>query len=56
MKELQIKPLNKQNQNNQKHSSNSEQQKNNKETKKYEVIKSLPTWSIEPPLEIKRGN
>ena len=33
----------------------------NKETKqpkkeKYETISSLPTWSIEPPLEIKRGN
>ena len=31
-----------------------------KETKdakiKYEVIKELPTWSIEPPFEIKRGN
>ncbi len=56
MKESQIKPLNKQNQNNHKQSSNSEQQKSTKEINKYEVIKSLPTWSIEPPLEIKRGN
>lgn len=23
---------------------------------KYETINSLPAWSIEPPLEIKRGN
>lgn len=54
MKELQIKPLNKQN--NQKQPTNQEQQKNNKEVQKYKTIKSLPTWSIEPPLEIKRGN
>jgi hypothetical protein len=33
-------------------------QTNNQSTKTptNEIIKNLPTWSIEPPLEIKRGN
>lgn len=28
----------------------------NTKTPTNETIKNLPTWSIEPPLEIKRGN
>lgn len=35
---------------------NKENTYQNKKTPKYETIKSLPTWNIEPPLEIKRGN
>ncbi len=30
-------------------------QKNNQQEKE-ETIKELPTWNIEPPIEIKRGN
>lgn len=26
------------------------------EEKKQEIIATLPSWSIEPPIEIKRGN
>lgn len=33
--------------------SKTEQVQNKEQT---EIIKELPTWSIEPPIEIKRGN
>ena len=59
MKEQSLKPINNQPSNNQLKSIQPVQQttkKQNNKVQKYETIKSLPTWSIEPPLEIKRGN
>ena len=56
MKEPQLKQINKQNKNLspiQKQSPTTEKKEPNKE--KYETINSLPSWNIEPPLEIKRG-
>lgn len=60
MKETQLKQLNKNEQKNLKPIemtpiSKQEQQKNNSPANN-QIIKNLPTWSIEPPLEIKRGN
>ena len=57
MKETQLKPITKQ-QSNLKPVQNTPNNKQIKQVKeeKYETIKSLPTWNIEPPLEIKRGN
>ena len=57
MKEPQLKQINKQNKNLspiQKQSPTTEKKEPHKE--KYETINSLPSWNIEPPLEIKRGN
>ena len=59
MKEQSLKPINNQPSNNQLKSIQPVQQttkKQNNKVQKYETIQSLPTWSIEPPLEIKRGN
>ena len=59
MKEQSLKPINNQPSNNQLKSIQPVQQttkKQNNKFQKYETINSLPTWSIEPPLEIKRGN
>ena len=59
MKEQSLKPINNQPSNNQLKSIQPVQQttkKQNNKVQKYETINSLPTWSIEPPLEIKRGN
>lgn len=58
MKETQLKQINKQPSNLkpiQNTPTNKQQIKQVKQPK-YETINSLPTWSIEPPLEIKRGN
>lgn len=59
MKETQLKQINKQ-QNNLKPIQNTpvnkQQVKQQPKQTKYETISSLPTWSIEPPLEIKRGS
>ena len=57
MKEQQIKPITKQ-QSSFKPIQNTPTNKQTKKVKeeKYETIKRLPTWNIEPPLEIKRGN
>ena len=60
MKETQLKQLNKNEQTNLKPIemtpiNKQEQHKNNPQVNN-QTIKNLPTWSIEPPLEIKRGN
>ena len=57
MKETQLKQINQQ-PSNLKPIQNTPTNKQVKPVKqpKYETIKGLPTWSIEPPLEIKRGN
>lgn len=57
MKETQLKQITKQ-PSNIKPIVNTPSNKEPKQPKKekYETISSLPTWSIEPPLEIKRGN
>ena len=57
MKEPQLKQVNKQ-PNNIKSINNTPVNKQIKQQnqQKYETISSLPTWNIEPPLEIKRGN
>jgi len=49
MKEKQIKPINTEEE------TTTPEIKQTKKNKKEEFVKSLPTWSIEPPLEIKRG-
>lgn len=57
MKELQLKQINKTQENNLKPIQNTQgKQPNKQKLEKQQVINSLPTWSIEPPLEIKRGN
>ncbi len=58
MKETQLKQINKQEQNNFKAIQNTQnkQPAQKQKQEKYQVINSLPTWNIEPPLEIKRGN
>ena len=56
MKETQLKQLTKQQPSNIKPINIQEKQPNKQKTEKQAVINSLPTWSIEPPLEIKRGN
>ena len=57
MKETQLKQLNKQTQVKQTQITpvKKEQQKQVQQQKN-DIIANLPTWSIEPPLEIKRGN
>jgi hypothetical protein len=56
MKEQQLKPI-KQNEikQNQITPVKKEQPKENNQNKN-DIITNLPAWSIEPPLEIKRGN
>lgn len=59
MKESGLKPINNQPNNNQLKSIQPtliENKQQSNKGRKYETIKTLPTWSIEPPLEIKRGN
>ena len=64
MKEQSLKPINNQPSNNQPSNNQLKSiqpvqqttKKQNNKVQKYETIQSLPTWSIEPPLEIKRGN
>lgn len=59
MKESGLKPINNQPNNNQLKSIQPtpiENKQQSNKVPKYETINSLPTWSIEPPLEIKRGN
>ena len=56
MKEPQLKQINKSNSKELKQINNSKQEENKVKQEKYQTIKELPSWSIEPPLEIKRGN
>lgn len=59
MKEQQLKQISNQNNIGLKQiqpSQNNKQQVKPTKQEKYETIKNLPSWSIEPPLEIKRGN
>lgn len=58
MKETQLKQINKQPQQ-VKHAQITpvkKEQPKQEAQQKNDIINSLPTWSIEPPLEIKRGN
>lgn len=57
MKEPQLKQINKENnQIKQIHNIPTKQHEKQPKKETYQTISSLPTWSIEPPLEIKRGN
>ena len=55
MVEPQIKQIKKEVNNSFKKIEQVSKKEENKNQVKYETIKSLPSWSIEPPLEIKRG-
>lgn len=55
MKEPQLKQINKQ-QSNINPINTQQKEPNKQKTEKQVVINSLPSWNIEPPLEIKRGN
>lgn len=55
MKEPQLKQINKTNINQIKQTNNIKQEVKQVKKEKYQTIKELPSWSIEPPLEIKRG-
>jgi hypothetical protein len=54
MKESQLKPINEEELPEIKEE-NKEETNNTTTNKEKEIVQSLPSWSIEPPIEIKRG-
>lgn len=56
MKETQLKQINKQQPSNIKPINTQQKEPNKQKIEKQTIINSLPSWNIEPPLEIKRGN
>ena len=56
MKETQLKHINKQPVQKTQKTPVKKQEPQKQVQEKNDIIRNLPTWSIEPPLEIKRGN